>query len=931
MVGKAAIEGGTEATQQVLQNAVPAAYQGDASGLLEGVPKAAGIGAIVGGGTGGTAAAVSQTGIRAAAPITEPAPSLAPEQAAPLPDVPPAAESPAEAATARPSPTPAPTRLRLGRGGPWSTPLIDRVERQGGSVGVEIADKARLASDTAGALRGKWQVLTKPLRKSLSGNTLGERRTRKELNQRTEIVAQDTSGQLASYGYSRFQDAVENDEALATLSPRAQDTVRSFRDFIRRTAEDIGTVTTPDGGPILMQTEEGLIPFRGAEGGKRLIRQWTPEMWEVMQSGDQSPAYRALGQALAEIPENGLTEDVALEALNGIRQQVVEKRSAVEVARTFKKFPSYIKLRDGTEVPILQTDPMQASESITQNLALRTGYISQFGQNFSGASVGEQLRESFVRSGGNQKDVDMTMRALQGMPTEDPLAQPGEAAHKALRVYDTAKQVGGSALLTRSFIPNITESFAKTPVAGGIRNAAKASAQMARMMVDPKYRREALEDIESRGWHTVEVMDWMLTPGREMESAGRMVGQVLTAPARVVNELNDMHAALTARNWLGRLEAGKGGPMDKARLEILQFSPEQIDAVMAGNPTPETAPLFNAVGRRLVSYAQGSTSLPAELSRAGNSRNYNRIIQFDRYAQFTANRLSRQVLAVIDAKTPAAKARQARLLAQLLGGSAISGVGAKLLTAALMDGFEGVEDVVRGATAGDDDREKAKSFAEFIGDATRYTLLGGAADAGARSLEASSGARAAENIVRSTVPGRYFLDLKDFYGGSGVYKNLDTGDAVLRWLERNAPIAPVFRQVMAETGLGHKNIQREVAIRRAWQFMRENEGVGSSTPPENGEPAEDKAFRQTMKKVEMALREGRSADAARLRRDVVKAAAKSGMNPRASLQGKRIIPQIDKKNRAEARKWMGEKNWRALEQYDALLTQYAQTFPAGGK
>lgn len=889
-------------------------------------------------------------GLRAPAPETPAAPEAAmPQHAAMRP-----AEAPVAPTEATPAPpavhdpgldmTPAPglvgtppmvsARGKLRRGGPWSTPLLDRVERQGGTVGAEFATRGRLASDTAGSLRGRWQLATKPLKMSLRGINREQRAARNELNQRSEIVAQDPSGPLASYGTSKFQDAVENDTALAELSPKAQEAVQFFRQFIVQTGEDVARIRTPENAPILMQTDEGLVPFTGATGGKRLIRQWTPEMWEVMHAGEQSRAFRALAQALAEV--NGLPEDVAMSALNGIRDQVVERRSAVEVARTFKQFPSFIRLRDGAEVPLLQTDPMHAASSIVDGLAKRIGYIQQFGQSAEGASLGERLRESFVRSGGEQVDVDNAMRALQGIPVDAPSAtlRPGTKAYEAARVYDTASRVGNAALLTRSFVPNIFESVSKTPVVGGIRNSLRAYRDMGRMAVDPKFRTEMMRDIEQRGWHTVDMIDAMLTPGREMESGGRIIGQALTLPATKVNELNDVHAAITARGMLKTLEAGKGSAMDRQRLELLQFTPEQIGTIMAGNPTPETAPLFDAVGRRLVSYSQGSTSMPAEMSRLLSSRDYARVIAFDRYAQFTANRFVRQVQAIAEAP-PGSKvqARQAALLVQSVAGHSLAGAGAVLFGSLLKDGVIGLKDTIRDATRGDTAAETAASFATFMMDAAQYAMLGGAADTLRRAAGAGSSTDAAKTVASGTIPGRYTVSFIDWWNGAGVYKNLTAGDAAIKFIQSNLPIAPVIAQVAAEVGLGHKDIRREVAIKRAWQFIRENEGVGSSgnpTKPLDREGiAKSRAFGAAMKRIENAIRTGDTESLPDLRSAAISAAATAGKGGHASLLGRRIIPNINVANRPLARKWMGEDNWKALEKYDALITAYAQTLPKG--
>lgn len=325
--------------------------------------------------------------------------------------------------------------------------------------------------------------------------------------------------------------------------------------------------------------------------------------------------------------------------------------------------------------------------------------------------------------------------------------------------------------------------------------------------------------------------------------------------------------------------------------------------------------------------------MPAELSRLGNSNKYKRVVAFDRYAQFTADRLFRQMRAIADAKTPEQAARHATLLGQSVVGHTIAGSGAVLLGSLLKDGIVGLADTVRHATAGDDEKEKLQSFATFLADAGQYAMMGGAADTIHRASESGSSADFAKTLVSGTIPGRYTLDFVDWYNGQGRYKNKSGVDNALAFAERNLPIWPVVGQAVSEIGLGKTDIRREVAIRRAWEFIRNNEGVGSggvpADPIDKEAQAKSQAFGVAMKKLETALRDGNMADVPKLRGEVLKAGRESGKGPRASLYGKRIIPQINEKNRPAARKWMGEKNWQALEKYDALLTRYAETLPKG--
>lgn len=836
----------------------------------------------------------------------------------------------------------------------WAKPLTQRVGDTRVPVAKPLEQAGLRAIDETNRLIGRWQIQSEPYLKLLQGGRValrGERRAqlaegrtaRRELNERVP-VKYEGAGPLVEYGYTKFQRGVENEGDLVRLSPPAQRAVRKFREFMQTTARDIEAVRTPMGEPIMMVTAEGSVPFHGARDGARLIRQWTPEMWRIMQLGEGSPGYRALGQALAHA--NGLSEEVSFRTLSALRTATIERSSAVEIARVFREFPTYIRVAKeggrGYEIPLLHTDPFAAVGHVTRNLAQRVGYIKEFGQNLGdGKSFGEEGVQRFESQGGVASDAIEMIRALQGIPIDQPSHRfaPGTPEYEALRTVDTLRETLNAGLLSRSFIPNLTEPVSKTPMITGGRAATKA---FVGLLTHPKYRTAMLEEVAERGFRTIDVFDWMKEPGRGREYVARLARQTLNAAGMKVNEWNEMHAAVSALEKVKKLEAGRGTALDRARLEMLRFKPDEIDTVMGGlRGVPEAeagkvTELYNRVGRRMVEYSQGTTAQPANLSRLTNKRVYRWIFNFDRYAQMTANRFQRHVSGTTKAlweKGPLSPEFRARatLLSGFLLGHTASGIGAVLLTDMIRDGWTGVED--RTERAG----KTLKDFSDLVGSGFRYASLSGAGDITMRAMEAPTAKEGLASIGSSTVPGRYFVMASDWANGQGPFKNLDGTDAALRLIESNVPIAPAFVRLAAQLGLADKkNPRREVAIKRMWEWVRKNQGTGTGAVAEDPEAdvaaaiAKRAEFSVALGKLERAIRLGRPPqELDPLRNAAALAGSTFGVDAHAALLGKRLITKIQVKNQPAARQWLGEENWQALHDYDSLLEYWADGLPTG--
>ena len=336
----------------------------------------------------------------------------------------------------------------------------------------------------------------------------------------------------------------------------------------------------------------GDRPFTPATGGKRLIRSPSSELWDIVANPD-SPEYKQVVDAIAKA--NGMDKSVVLSELSQLERSTT-RQNAVEIARVLKDFPTDVMV-NGKHVQILNGDPFSAMESVTRTTPQRIAFIEQFGQGKVDALVDE-----YRKAGGDPVELENLLRASNGMPVDDPKFmhfKPGSPEAVGRRFFKAAYSIWKSAKLSASFIPNTLESIAKTPALAGGSRWLRAAWQLARHPV------AAATEMARQGNRTTEVFNWMSKPDRKMEYVSHLVNGALGAPARFVNEFNELHAALAGRAMANDLAAGKGNAFDRIRLDVMKFTPKEIDALMSGKAEPS---LYDAVASRMAEVTQGSTS-----------------------------------------------------------------------------------------------------------------------------------------------------------------------------------------------------------------------------------------------------------------------------------------------------------------------------------
>lgn len=859
--------------------------------------------------------------------------------------------------------------LAGGRGsvfGLYAKPLIDVVGQQSGIVGEVTADMARKSVDATNRIRGRWSDLQHDLAGLVSGRfhpgrTIQIRRAMSELTQFVpspdgrsfetvlQLAVEDTGfdptavAPSPSTALSGETAGIPERSQFKTLSPTAKEIVAKFRALTLeqgQTAAEMGVlikVRDPETGKPM------LVPFIPEPQGRKFMRAFTFEFFDIMRRGQDDSRFQALAETLASYPENNLDKPAALRELGEIGERANTRASSVEIARTFPRFPAW--LQGGFDViPVLYSHPMDVVTRASDRLAMRLGFISQFGQDQEGQV--DQLKEQFQRNGGNGSDFDRMLRGLQGIPVHDPIVPEalsvGSPAH---RVYRYARVLTGLAKvgrLTRAFVINTTELFGKVPAFGGGRRAVfGTSKELFRRGVMAgtrlltrgdegvvSYRRETMR----LGARTVDVADWLINPARASESVARIAGNLFNAPLRAVNEFNEFFAAVQGIQMATDLKAGNGTLFDRQRLRhFLQFNAADVDAMIEGTASDE---LYGAVITRMAEATQGTTSLPAQRSFIGNSRIAKDAVAFDSYAQLTVDRTFRVLRGLEEEIIVAAKqgrltkelGAQAVLTGEYFGGVAVQGSLALFVGAMVVDGLSGVREKKRDI---EDD------FHSFAVDALKNALISGQADVAVQAIfgntipdENLKDVRGARNAVHrladSIFPISVFGDMADASMQLGSYAGTNgIIDAMSLFGQRNIALLPAMSQWAGIMGMSGKDAEMDLARRRFWGWMRQH------TPSSRTEilTAEKISlrFRNSMHEAGRLIRDGKPPDEII---EVISQAVQAGTfsTPAQSLRGQKLIPKLPLKGGIRARffnEFSPELRAKIL-QHDALLEAWAE-------
>ena len=870
----------------------------------------------------------------------------------------------------------------------YAKPLVEAIEESDTVSGPGFARRIRMAVSEQKRLYGIWQAdpnasrLLSDMRGSPfkpGGKTLSRegwkidktnRNTRAEANEWVAFPWDPASGTstLVGFGTTKMAYLVEDplrtfidrgqpfsDDALEMVSPsdELKDWAVRWRQFMLKTGTDIANVTHDNGEEIetrkILLRDGTVADFKPHPEGMIFMRMSTPEFFAIMDA-QSGPLWDALAEAIASLPVNDMDVFEARKAMKNLRSQSLEKLTGTEHAREIKMMPHYIDVRiprrGVTRIQLFVTDPLAAAQSMMRKESMRAGYTHAFGQNFGdGRSFGERYASTWAAEmNGDAELAAGVVRVMNGLPYSKPrlIAKPGTRLWEALIAAKRVTTFLNMSLLGMAAIPNLPEPIAKTPAMIGNREVLRAYRNL---ITNPAYRAQALEETARLGTRTVEHLDMMLDPYRPYASALRMAGQVPAAPARSVNEMNELAAATAAMEAVRRLENGGATMFDKARMRKLGFTAEEIGLMEAGNPrggggtlpatrNPALDRLYRDLGSRMVAAVTGSTNHPVELSRMANSRLGTWLWPFQRYAQITANdfrRSARLIRSDIETFGPWSKETMASaaLAVEEVVGHAAAGWMTMMILAFIGYGLAGARDFMR--------KTKERPF-EVVIDSFRQATMGLPFQLAIRAGSTGSSEDMAAEVVKSTTPGRLAMEFTAYLRGTGKYKDLSGGRGFAKLVDAYAPITDFAVRMGAMVGLIREDAEREVALKAYWDWRRRNMGVGrysAGTDPADGVIASQEkasAFREASRKVRDAIDSGATRDD--IRELLVQAALAGkekpdwkGIDLAKSLRGMRVLPPIGLENQTmlrDLRKFVGEENFKQLELHDEMLNDAAK-------
>lgn len=848
----------------------------------------------------------------------------------------------------------------------WAKPLIDRVAK----ISPALADRFRVVVDdynkTYGSLSDEVFALY-----NLQSNM---KKLRANYGAFRDLMRPNWA-ENKRWATTRFQLAADGIALKEPLNPREQNIVDLYSKIVEKTGkmaveagvmvpdrmtdaqlldaaayqrvvQEIGKKGVADGGYTpeqraivenyreiekkFSQADIGrgykVRSFVPVKDGKRMLRHMTQEAWHALELGNKSEAFNTWVEALAEM--NGLSKDFTLRQMSILKDRAVSKRAAFEFIRHFENYPTHVRLANGSVVPILQTHPLAVADAVVKSTSARLGFIKEFGQEIAGGERMKAIEEAYTKAGGDPGLIQDTLRAVNGMPIEISTKitpKPGEVGYDTARGLNFMESVIKTLALTRSAIPNIPESIGNTLAMVGWKRYREAWMEIA------KDRQGMILHTARMGSRTRDFIHAIHDPARLPESISQSIRDfVLRGVGAIpVNELNELHAAVAGKVFAEDMKAGRWSNYDKMTLEVMKFNPKQIREIVSGKAEPD---LYQAVETRMAEVTQGSTSLPAQRSRLANSRTWRHLFFAENYAQMKLDRTNRVWDAYRSASEHArvtgdtAGLRDARKYAmRYFLGTTASGAGATLLRAFLVGGGVAAVSSLWSQTKEDPIITLVESF--------KYAAFGAAPEAWWRSVSDGNQRNLLQNLGETSLPASMGQEMWDLVWGHGKYRDRSVLEKATRLFQSRVPISTSVMTALGAMGLAAKDPSREAAISAYWRYRRQKIGLGEySGVSQYQMEKEQRLFKRRMRRVYEAIR-GDESDARVV--ELLGLALGEDHGPqsmRQSLRARKLLvgpfgglePDEEQlARRAELRRYIGDDAYRLLEEYDALIDEWA--------
>lgn len=778
---------------------------------------------------------------------------------------------------------------------PYSKPLVDVVRDMPG--GKAAADKADKVLSYGKELVGKFSTRALAATKAI---TKGPRA-------KAARASLDEVDYRGSLGFARIHEVLDG----AIPSRPAEE---PFRKEMHGLTYGTGLTAERDGYTI--NVGDKPIPFKADPARQRVPRIGTPGLRYYAQRPDH-PDTVALVKAIAADPRNaGLKPEDVFGEFKAWAERGITKRGMAEDARTIKAFPTHWRAPDGRIVQLLETDPHKLIQAVAQTFPERIAFRKHFG----GGAVPKEFADLQRVSGDKGATAGENLfRALHRMRLHDGVSDladdvlPGSAAEATRDWLNYPYQAIKEGKLSMAALPNLFETLGKTRAIGGNANYAKAFKDI--VLTSSAKREAVLAELAQRGAITRDVLDWYVNKSNYAETVTRFTRNTLSAARHSVDELNERVSARTMQLWSEGLQKGKGGLLDRPKLAQMNYSPDQINAIVKGGFSDRVqADLM----RRANVSAQQLRAHPAERSRLGNSPAWTNFTIGDQYAQANQNRNLRLWGEVAKAAMTPSLSHAERVKATTAAlGHAVNSAGGQLAASSLTmiaramiyGGGAVLLDKASGSPLGLED---------FMQDAFKYAFIGGPAQALLNTASAENG-KVTDDIVRPFLPISVLQEARDLVYSAGKYDGMGGIEGVGTFLASNLAATPMIANIAAVAGLAKDDKALDAGITAFRNWKAEYAPEARITPV-----ASPDAFRAAMRQAGEALKDGTDPSEA-----IYKAlGSRKRDSVAASLRGKKILPSATtpkgKAERAEALKYLGPATMHKLEMYDRMLEVWAK-------
>lgn len=797
--------------------------------------------------------------------------------------------------------------------------IINRVERQspeGMKVGQEARESVKIASRVTARSDATIRNEIEPLMRTSAPQAITSKIPGTKAAARAkEIRALETPEQYDQYGLGESN-------TYAMLEGRAQPRNQLEQQYFK-SARKVLDEQFRIGKRFGIETVGAKPQQPGLMGNppQRAPRMMTPEFFAVVRNG--GPQYQQMVQGITEHPMNkaaGITPQFVGDTLREMTSAKAERSIPMEIARQIPWMPSHMKF-EGKTTELMVSQPLDYIRTATRHVGNRIGFIAKFGQKTKGQAVGAEgetvdiLRKE-LQGKVREEDLDAMFHVLNDRPLRKfdlTLSPVYHGDHPGAGAIDFVKQaaygfdrIAKGAMLSLSPVVNIPEQggttlpfFSPVDIGNGVRN------------VMPDRYATTSQRMLQNGVITRNAVDFRTRPGRRIADTGRLVSEVLMLPTRFTNEAQETSTGAVAEAFAERLKTGQGTSMDRSRLNVLQFTPEQISKIVDGTAHPSE---YVEVARRANTMVSGTTAARAERGRMENNPLATKVFSFQSYAQ-TQIRLADRILGnIVEAKKSgdAEAYRNAWMLAgKFFAGKTASGHASRLLM---------------GAVAGYEWQKRDESWYEQIA-RDMAQAFGGMPVALAQGLMTSD--ENTMNVAQRLSPSvNAITSLSDSIRGTGDARGKDIGERVIDYLKRFTTATRAQRGFLVAMGLEDPKMNSAIAAYGRWQ--RKIEGKKEAKLEDEG-----KEVREHLYEAARLVRNGRTDEAGKEMQaaaDLLKIQNDTPMREVRNRLGKlKKLARWDPKQLASLKKEIGEDYYKTLETHDKLLDNFAWESPSAGE